>query len=451
MFLKHLYGYMAILLILAGTVQAAGDPVLEGLIVESLAGNPGIRAMGFRTEAAKAARRQARSAYYPRLNTALTYTRTDNPPQVFMIQLNQGTLDMQDPAFDPNQPEDTGNMRFSLGLRYRLFDGARGAQTAAAGLSAQIAASREMAMRNALVHEVTQGYYQVLEAQAFVDVQAAALASLEESLRVANERFKSGSAVKTDVLNLEVQTAQASENLIRARNGVQLAIAALNAAIGSEIVPEAGLSVPDLTHQATETDATLSISNRPEYRLADLQVRAAEWMLKAVRRGRAPVLNAFGSVDWDSEDFSDAEQSYLAGASLEWEVFSGFEQAGKVAEAKAELEAAQAQRERVRQQLELDLKQARLNMETSWARLQVTLRAVDGADEALRITRARYKEGAAEISVLLVAELGLTETRMRHTAASYDYRIALSNLDRAAGLPAERDRHPSIKQSGGVE
>jgi len=431
---------LSLAVMLAFPVAWAGsdDAVLDGFIREALSGNPGVRAMSHRVAASRAALRQARSAWLPRLSATAAYMITDNAPQAFMMALNQRRLDTRDPGFDFNSPDDTENIRLSLGMKYRLYDGARGARISGAGIGGQIAAAQEQAVRNTLVHEVTRGYYQVLEAQAFVAVQTAALASLEESLRVARERFASGSAVKTDVLNLDVQTAQARENLIRARNGVWLAIAALNTAIGHETVSEAGLPTPALSPVApaiVSADADLA---RPEMRIGELEAQAAAWMLKAARRARGPVLNAFGSADWDSEDLSDPERSYMAGVALEWEWFAGFEQAGKVEEARQLLLAAEAGRERVRRELALDLRQATLALEEAWARLQVTSQAVGSAEEALRITRAQYTEGAAEISVLLVAELGLTETRMRDTAAMYDYQIAKSNLDRATGRLAAR-------------
>lgn len=418
--------------------DGSGDAVLDGFIRESLERNPGIRAMTHRVAASQAAVRQARSAWLPRLAASASYMITDNAPQAFMMKLNQRQLDVSEPGFDFNAPDDTENIRLSLGLKYRLYDGARGARIGGAGIGGQIAAAQELAVRNTLVHEVTRGYYQVLEAQAFVAVQTAALASLEESLRVAGERFASGSAVKTDVLNLEVKTAQARENLIRARNGVQLAIAALNTAIGYEAVNADGLPTPALQPVApalVTADAELA---RPEMRIGELEAQAAAWGLKVVRRERGPVLNAFGSADWDSEDLSDTERSYTAGVALEWEWFSGFEQGAKVDEARQLLQAAEAGREHVRRELAFDLRQATLTLEEAWARLQVTSKAIGSAEEALRITRAQYTEGAAEISVLLVAELGLTETRMRDTAAMYDYQIAKSNLDRATGRLATR-------------
>ncbi len=424
-------------LLMAGGTAVMADDTLQGFVHAALQQNPGLRAMTARTAAAQAASRQARSAYLPRLNASTAYTVTDNAPQAFMMTLHQRRLDMSDPSFNLNDPGETGNIRFSMGANYRLYDGARGARTAAAGLAARMAAVQEQAARHALVHEVTRAYYHLLEAQAFVMVQTEALTSLEESLRVAGERFASGSAFKTDVLNLDVQTAQARENLIRARNGVRLAVAALNTAIGAERVPESGLPAPLLTQDVPPpADPAPGPEGRPELVISALQVRMAAEQLKAVRRERGPVLNAFGSLDWDSEDLRDPEQSYLAGAALEWEWFSGFETSARMAAAEAQFSVAEAEREQWQDALMLEWKQASLGVQEAWARLQVTSQAISSAEEALRITRARYQEGAAEIAVLLVAELGLTETRMRETSARYDYRIALSNLARASGWPA---------------
>ena len=90
-------------------------------------------------------------------------------------------------------------------------------------LGTEASKAGEAAVRNELIYQVNRGYYGVLEAQSFVKVQKETVESLEESLRIANERFKAGSAVKTDVLNLEVKLAQAQQDLISAQNGFQLA------------------------------------------------------------------------------------------------------------------------------------------------------------------------------------------------------------------------------------
>ena len=181
--------------------------------------------------------KQAQSAYYPRLYLSGAYSMTDNPPQAFMMSLNQKDLDMAQQGFDPNDPDHTDNVRLSVGLKYRIYDG--GIKTIHVQMAKESKQLRELGLRavqNELIHQVTRGYYGVLQAQSFVAVQEESVKSLEESLRVATVRFNAGSAVKTDVLNLEVKLAQAREDAIRAKNGVQLAIASLNTAIGSDLI-----------------------------------------------------------------------------------------------------------------------------------------------------------------------------------------------------------------------
>jgi outer membrane protein len=411
---------------------------LDACIKKALKGNPGTRAASLRVEAAQAALQQARSAYYPRLSAEASYSMTDNPPQAFMMELNQKRLDMRAPDFDPNNPSDTENIRLSLALKYRLYDGTRGANTAMAKLGGKMAAFQYQASLNALIHEVTRGYYQVLQAQAFVAVQEQSLKSLQENLRVANQRFEAGSAVKTDVLNLDVQTAQASEELIRARNGIKLAIAALNTAIGEDLIPPEGIAPADnlqLDDVGIKDETNNEyVEKRPEYQMAALMSRVAELTVKKSRRARGPVVNAYGSIDWDGEDMSDQEQSYLAGIALEWEWFTGFQDAARTKQAERDWLAAQQDQEQILNQLKLDMRQATLAAQEAQERLAVMSKSVKSAEEALRITQERYREGSADITTLLISEVGLTATRTRETAAKYDCLVARSNLERARGI-----------------
>ncbi|MBT8371485.1 MAG: TolC family protein, partial [Deltaproteobacteria bacterium] len=240
---------------------------LETCISTALETNPSVQAGITRINEAKYMIKQAESAYYPRLYLSGAYAMTDNPPQAFMMSLNQKDLDIRQPDFDPNDPDPTDNLRLSLGLKYRIYDG--GIKTIHVQLAKESKQLRELGLRavqNELVHQVTRGYYGVLQAQSFVAVQEASVKSLEESLRIATARFNAGSAVKTDVLNLEVKLAQAREDTIRAKNGVRLAIASLNTAIGSELILPSGLPVParEEIREKPEAPDVSVLENRPE-------------------------------------------------------------------------------------------------------------------------------------------------------------------------------------------
>ena len=409
---------------------------LDDAIAAALDSSPTLQAAEARIDSAQAMLRQAKSYYYPSIGLSAAYALSDNPPQAFMMTLNQRQLNMQDPAFNPNEPDDTENLRGSVGAQWRLFDLQRTAGKNMARFGARASAEAFAAARNQLVHEVTRGYYGALQARAFAAVQAKSVASIEESLRIARERFDAGGAVKTDVLNLETQLAQANEDLIKARNGAQLAIAALNAAIGTDLVAADTLESPDpsaLGAPPPECKDPEAFENRPELRAAALLRQIKEQDLKKAQGGYAPTVSAFASYDLDSDGSSDFENSYVAGLQAEINVFDGARTRAAVQAAKAELAAAKAAEDQARLNLRLDLQQAFLGTKEAWERLEVTRKSLETAEEARRIVQEQYQQGAADISILLQTQVGVTAMQTRNAAAQYDYLTALSNLKRAKG------------------
>lgn len=443
---KSWFAWSGAVLLAAGIASARDDAgirphalTLEECLAAAKETNPSLEAARQRVKAADALWRQARAAWSPVVSTAAGYSVTDNPPQAFMMALNQRALNMQDPLFNPNEPDTTDHLRLALDAKWRVWDGGRrGAGREAAGASARRSAAEEWAVRSMLQHEVTRGYFQALQARAFVEVCREAVKSLDESLRISREKYNAGSALKTDVLNLEVRLAEAQEHLIHAGNQFRIAVAALNTVIGGDWVSEEGPAACDVAvpEAAQAPEKCLA---RPERAAARLGMDAMREMERAARADYLPVLNAFGSMDWDGEGFRGMERSYMAGVSLEWEIFTGFRRKHAVAAAHAQtLEAAARVRE-VENGLRLDVVQADAGVEDARVRFGVAVRGMKSADEALRITRERYARGDADISELLNAESALIAARTRRESARYEFFIAESNRKRAHGVYAREE------------
>jgi outer membrane protein TolC len=227
--------------------------------------------------------------------------------------------------------------------------------------------------------------------------------------------------------------------LIRARNGLQLAAAALNMAIGEELLKSSDLAdLSDPPEQSDRTNPAGKVESRPEWSAAQAQVRMAEAKVSRARRDYAPVLNAFGSVDWDTDPFRGAEQSYIVGAAVELNVFDGFRTRSGLARASAGLVAAQAEADKLGNMLRLDMTQSLLNEQEALERFEVAEKSLVSAGESLRITEERYKQGSADITELMAAQVGLIATRTRKVAAQYDRLIARANVERAGGRLAEK-------------
>lgn len=422
------------ILVLAALASTARGLTLDEALDAAHRRNPDLMAARHRVEQAEALLGQAKSAWYPQVSLSAGYTRTDNPPQAFFMNLNQRQASLQE---DFNNPDDTENIRGTAVARMLLADGGvRSLNQAMSRMNREANQAMLDAARNDLDYAVTEAFYQSLQAGAFVAVQEETIGSVEENLRVAKARYDAGSAIQTDVLNLEVQLADARENLIRAKNRQRLAVAALNTAIGEDLARPGdltGAAEDDPLPAPPEQVDFGRLESRPELQSARARLEAAELNLRKSGRDRAPRLMAFGSVDWDSDDFGDFEQSYLAGVMAEWDVFTGFRKDAAAAEARAAEAEARSGWESLHNRLVLDLRNAHYNALEAWERLDVSRRSVASAEEALRITRQRYEQGAADITELLTAQVGLTSTRTRSVAAHYEYRIALANLDRALG------------------
>jgi len=409
---------------------------LEECIREALQRNPDANAAAIRVEAARAVISEADSAYFPQLSVAGGYAVTDNPTQAFMMQLNQRNLDITAPGFDPNDPGNTDNLRLSAELKYRIYDfGQRQMMSESAALGADAVKLQLAAVRNELIYQITRGYFSILQALDYVTVQQETIHSFEESLQVARDKYKAGTVIKTDILNLEVALVQAREDLIRARNSVDLAIVALNTAIGYDFVTRESLPVPEKkvsTPPVMEQDFN-AIDNRPELQVIQKMSQAKELLYIKAKRQNYPVLNAYGSYDLDTGDLATFEGSYTVGLKAEWDIFTGFRNSSAARKAEAEWRAAQQDEEDVRNKIKQDLRRARIQAAESWQRLETIRKSVESASESLRITQVRYREGVAGITDLLTAQVGLTAMRTRSVAAVYDHAAAVSNLQRARG------------------
>lgn len=419
---------------------------MDDCIAAALTDNPDVRAASEHVLAARSAMREARSAYYPMLGASAGYALTDNPPQAFMMLLNQRKGSLQS---DFNNPSSTDNLALSLGAQYVLCDfGRRGLDTKMARGSADITRLVLRGLQNDLIHQITAGYYGVLQAAAFVTVQEESVQTLTESRRVAQERLQAGGAVKTDVLNLDVQLAGANDDLIRSRNGVRLALAALNTVIGIDLVSVTNMPTPVISPggRPPESEDPAAIQNRPELQAANRMSEIQEAGYTKARRQYTPTISAFGSMDWNSAVSTDFQSSYMVGAQAQLAIFDGFRRSSAISGAAAQARAAKAGIDKAASQLRLDLTTASIKAGEAWERLETARKSIESAEEALRITRERYQSGAADIPELLTAQTGLTGTRTRNVSALYDYLTALSNLERARGALVQRHVNMSTKE-----
>lgn len=402
--------------------------------------SPLLQAARHQVEAAVAGVDRARAEFFPRVDLHESLTRADNPVFAFSSKLNQGRFTPAD--FDVNRlntPEATSNFRTNLSFAQPIYTGGK----ASIGFE-QAKLHREATVqgfdrtRQEVIFQVARAYYRVLLARADLEVVQSAIQAAEANRDVARARFEVGLVVESDVLSAEVRLASLREQEIIAQHQLILAQAVLNEVMGLPLdepleIRDRLKERPARSEQLEELEA-FALTRRPDYQRLGFEERALERGIALARAEFLPTLRATASYELNHLSFAaNGQDSWFVGIVFQWNLFNGFGDQAKVAEARARFGEIQAQRVKMRSGIQLEVKDAFLKLKAAEERIGVAKRAVTQAEESLRIVKDRYEAGLTTIVDLLGSEAALTQARGNLTVALYDYNVGLANLELALG------------------
>jgi outer membrane protein TolC len=422
-------------MLLAATGLRAEPWSLDRAVATALEHSPDARIARARIEGAKAFVDQAGAAWLPQLSLSGRYTDTNSPMMAFGSILNQRAFNF---GLDFNHPGQVDNLNATGTVAYNLYSGGRATAGRNAARAGADAAEFDLhTAQQSLATEVVKAALNLRKAREAVTAVEAGVRAYEAAVAVARARFDAGQMLKSDLLSLEVQLAQTRESLTTARHGAALAARAFQFVLGLEPTAEpvelvdhdpalARLAVPD----------TGDFSQRPELLGLQARVRAAEAMIEAARGARRPTVNAFASYQYDRGwKMNSGADSWLAGVSVDVNIFDGGQTSGKVRQSSAELTQVKEMLRKATLGIGLEVEQARLAHADAAERLAVSASAVGQAEESAQLSRARFEKEALLTADLIGVESRLVEARLRRTVAAADEHIALVELRRALGLP----------------
>jgi TolC family type I secretion outer membrane protein len=420
----------------AATTPRPGSPTaplkltLSEATALALRQQPTLRSAQGSLTAAQARVPQAKSAYYPRVD----------------LQAGVQTSEVKSSSTDKRTRSESTfatllgrQLIYDFGKTAALVDEARAGSRVASGELERV--------RDLVVQNVRQAYFNLLQARRLVGVADAALARSELNLRSAQGFFDVGTKPKSDVTRAEVEVANARVDVIRARNLVRLTETSLANALGLEAtVP---IEIDDiLTYEPVTLDSTQllaeALGNRPELRQAQARLDGARAQLSGAKARYLPDLTVNGSAGMASDDavvstdgvagVTFGDQWSIAGV-LTWNLFEGFFTQARVKETQALVETARADYETAELQVRLEVEQSYIVVVEAAERYGATEKAVQSAQENLRLAQGRYDAGVGTILELTEAQLSLTNAEADSVRAVTDYRVGLAILDRVVGRP----------------
>jgi len=255
-------------------------------------------------------------------------------------------------------------------------------------------------------------------------------------------RFSSSIGVAlSDVLQTQVQLANAQDGLIKAQNNYDLAEANLNNVIGLPLDGEIELK-ENLKYQQYSLSLNdcvqYALVNRPEMAQEQTNVAIARDQVKIAHSGTLPTLGFNATNGWQANNFPGAQNSnWTVSMTTSLNVFDSGLVKPQVKQAEYGVTTAQEQARQTRDNISLQVRQAFLSMNEAEKRIDTSQVAVNQAQEDFRMSQVRYEAGVGTNLDVVDAELALTQAKTNYIQALYDYNTSKALLDQAMGVPVK--------------
>lgn len=430
---------------LLAAAQVPRPLTMAEALTQAAQNNHGLRVAAFEVTVARVQLAQAEAARAGQLVLTGSVTRI-NEREGSTIVIPPGTvpgiptpITIALPAPEPNL------YSVALTYQYPLYTGGRlEAQIAMAQANVRGAEAALERIKQQTVLEVKQAYYQVMLAQAGIDVAQRSVVAAEENLRVARARVAAGVSPRFDEVQAEVNLSNARQGLIRARNAFALSQHGLNAVMG---LPLDGTLVPTeaMTAAPVRTDLPAlvrrALEARPELAEHRARLAAAAAAIEIARAGGRPALVLSGGPTYGNTAGGVGAPAATTGWSVTLAatvpLFDGGLTAQRVREAEVRLEQLRATEAQIRQGIEMEVRRAVLTMASALEELATADKTIEQAQEGLRIANVRFAAGVSTNLEVITAQASLAQAEANRIQALFSVALARAQLERAVGGPVE--------------
>ncbi|MDE1172147.1 MAG: TolC family protein [Parvibaculaceae bacterium] len=418
------------------------DPVLDKLVTDALAANTDIRVAVARLERARASLDAARADRLPRTS----------------ISAGGGYERMPEMNTLPGQDRDTWVADGGLSVSYELdlFGRVKRSIEAANG-DAAAAASDADAVRVVVVADTTRAYVNAAAAAEKLSVARHSLDLLDQSLRVTSRRYDAGRAAKLDVLRIAaLRDRQASRipDIAAERQAALFRLAMLTGRTPRELpaIAASRQMPPILERPIPVGDGTALLERRPDIRAAERRLAADTARIGVATADLYPRITLGGSIGQTSPGLDDlfggGPLRFMLGPLIDWSFPNQSAARARIAASHADADASLAQFDgtvlKALQETETALSSYAGILD--WRRSLQAAR--EQADAAVRIVRARQREGQVDFLDVLDAERTAAEAESEVAAA--DGRVADAQIDLFRALGGGWQPEAEIRSAASV-
>jgi len=411
------------------------DPVLDGLVQQSLVANRDLAVAIANLDIARA---------------ALRGTRSERLPQT---QINGGSQYGRAAGLDRTGGGQHSNWAFSTGLAVSyevdLFGRVRN-DIRAAHADVDAAEADRDAVQVAVVAETTRAYAAIISSQRQLAVARHTVDLLDQSVVLAERRFRAGRTGRLDVVRIAALRDQQRALIPQFQADIEAATFRLATLTGrtpaERPVIRTDAKLLQLAEPIPVGDGRALLARRPDVRAAERRVAAAGARVGVATADLYPRITLGGALATSASGiaslFSGGAIGVILGPLLNWSFPNQQAARARVAGAEAQGHADLARFDKAVLTALEETETALSRYAAEIEKRQALQSARDQAEQAARITRAQLREGRADSLAVLDAERTLAEAEA--DLAASDARLADAQVDlfRALGGGWQNGRAP---------
>ena len=418
-----------------GSYTTKGETLEEAWTV-ALAASRSLSAQDYQRLGAEATVDAARAAGLPKLtNVTGVHTmseelaiKTDVPMSQLIPTLPD--ISLQTPINDKDFATASTAVTIPIYMGGRVLNMIEAAEAASCALGA----GRQISEQD-LKYEVAKTYFLVLRIRHLYAVAADAEQTVSEHVKDAQRLFDNGIVTKNVLLAAEVAHANAKQDLIKAENAVNLSQAAYNRLLWRPLdtaVEIADVDIPPLSGDL-ESLTSQAVSRRPELAALSHKSRALAAKSRVYRADRLPQVAAIGTHEYIENSHLNENSFFTGSLGVAWTPFDGGVSRNRQAATEYEAMSVTREYEEAESKIRLQVYQCWQDEQETRHRVEAAEKAVESADENLRVVTRGFREGVTNHTEVLDAMTLRTLAQSNLANACYDAVLATYHLQRATG------------------
>jgi outer membrane protein TolC len=354
--------------------------------------------------------------------------------------MSMRSTDRFDPGTDRVVSGSSNSYNASINARYDLFRGGQRFSELSRVRADYVAAE---ALRQGqdfnVIFQTKNLFFQALRQEELLEVAKLRIDQATQSLEMTRLRQQLGGGTVSDTLRARLEFINARQGLLAAQNDTQIARFGLGRQIGiSEPVapvPPQDLEPAPLRLEQVEV---LRIAEResPSVVAANASLNAAQEAYSSAKANYIPTFSLSSGYNWSNQQasFQQGLTSWNLNFNMSYPLFNGFSREASIVRAESSAHVARLQEDDARRGARQEADAVLRLLETSVIAIDIAEEALGVANEDLRITRERYRVGAAIILDVVTSQISVDQARVGLVNARYDYVLARAELEAILGM-----------------